>query len=78
MGSVNPLNCVPALALSPCLISSGDGRVSRYFAHSLPGRPVEEWEPLEAHLQAVADLAGTFADKFGAAEWGRRRGIVGR
>ncbi|HEY3393254.1 MAG TPA: CRISPR-associated endonuclease Cas3'', partial [Lacipirellulaceae bacterium] len=49
--------------------------MSRYFAHSLPGRPIEEWEPLEDHLQAVSDLAGTFADKFGAAEWGRVTGL---
>lgn len=49
--------------------------MSRYFAHSLPGRPIEEWEPLEDHLQAVSDLAGKFADKFGAAEWGRVAGL---
>jgi CRISPR-associated endonuclease/helicase Cas3 len=46
-----------------------------YYAHSLPGRPIEEWEPLEVHLQAVADLAARFADKFGAAEWGRVAGL---
>jgi hypothetical protein len=45
--------------------------VSGYFAHSLPGRPIDEWEPLEKHLQAVADLAAEFAGKFGAADWGR-------
>ena len=49
--------------------------MSRYFAHSLPGCPVEEWEPLEGHLQAVADLAGKFADKFDAADWGRVAGL---
>ncbi|MEX2310230.1 MAG: CRISPR-associated helicase Cas3' [Pirellulales bacterium] len=49
--------------------------MSRYFAHSLPGRPIEEWEPLEDHLQAVSDLAGKFAEKFGAAEWGRVAGL---
>ncbi len=49
--------------------------VSRYFAHSLAGRPPEDWEPLEVHLQAVADLAGEFADRFGATEWGRVLGL---
>ena len=47
----------------------------RHFAHSLPGRPSEDWEPLEDHLHAVADLAAKFADKFGAAEWGRAAGL---
>lgn len=47
----------------------------QYFAHSLPGRPIEEWEPLEDHLQAVSDLAGKFADGFGAAKWGRVAGL---
>jgi CRISPR-associated endonuclease/helicase Cas3 len=41
----------------------------------LPGRPIDEWEPLEVHLQEVADLAAKFADKFGAADWGRLAGL---
>ena len=48
--------------------------ISRYFAHSLPDCPVSDWEPLEEHLRRVADLAGEFAGKFGAAEWGRVAG----
>jgi CRISPR-associated endonuclease/helicase Cas3 len=47
----------------------------RHFAHSLPGRPSQDWEPLEDHLHAVADLAAKFADRFGAAEWGRVAGL---
>ncbi len=47
----------------------------RPYAHSLEGRPVAEWEPLEDHLQAVAQYAEIFAAKFGAAEWGS---LVGR
>jgi CRISPR-associated endonuclease/helicase Cas3 len=49
--------------------------VSRYFAHSLPNRPIEEWEPLDDHLKAVSELAGKFADGFGAADWGRVLGL---
>jgi hypothetical protein len=50
--------------------------VSRHYAHSLPPpHSIEEWEPLEEHLQAVAELAGEFADRFGAADWGRVAGL---
>lgn len=47
----------------------------RFYAHSLEGRPEEEWEDLETHLQAVAELAGGFAATFGSAEWGRLAGL---
>lgn len=40
-----------------------------YYAHSLKGRPVEEWQPLEEHLRNVAELAGKFAAPLGAKEW---------
>lgn len=40
------------------------------YAHTLPGRPPNHWEPLEAHLDSVAQLAGGFAAAFGAREWG--------
>ncbi|HBJ87784.1 MAG TPA: CRISPR-associated endonuclease Cas3'' [Verrucomicrobiales bacterium] len=46
-----------------------------YFAHTLEGRPQEDWEPLERHLQEVAKLAGKFADAFGAKDWGRLAGL---
>ena len=32
----------------------------KYYAHSLPGKPKEEWQPLEEHLENVADLAAEF------------------
>lgn len=35
------------------------------YAHSRPGRPVEEWEPLSHHLRAVAERAAGFAANFG-------------
>lgn len=44
-----------------------------YFAHTTTdNRP---WEPLEDHLREVAHLAGTFADAFGAKEWGHLAGL---
>jgi hypothetical protein len=41
----------------------------QYYAHSLPGRPEGEWQPLEDHLKNVAEMAGNFAAEFGAGEW---------
>lgn len=49
--------------------------MSAFYAHSLAGRPSSEWEPLEEHLQRVADLAARFAAKFDAADWGRASGL---
>ena len=44
-----------------------------HFAHTTTdGRP---WEPLEDHLREVADLAGKFADAFGAKDWGHLAGL---
>lgn len=37
----------------------------KYFAHSVPGRPESDWEPLEAHLRAVGFRAAAFAVPFG-------------
>jgi CRISPR-associated endonuclease/helicase Cas3 len=55
---------------SRCLAGSAEA-----FAHTRPGRPAEEWEPLDSHLGKVADLAATFASTFGAGEWGRLAGL---
>jgi HD superfamily phosphohydrolase YqeK len=46
-----------------------------HYAHSLPGRPTSEWEPLEEHLTRVAELARQFARRFDAAEWGYLAGL---
>jgi len=43
----------------------------RYYAHSIEGRPPEEWQPLEDHLKNVADMAAEFARPFGGEEWAR-------
>lgn len=48
--------------------------VREYYAHSLPGKPPEEWQRLEYH-RAVAELARGFADAFGAGEWGYLAGL---
>ena len=43
----------------------------RFFAHTMPGAPEAEWEPLDKHLEKVADLAARFAAAFDAEEWVR-------
>ncbi len=45
------------------------------YAHSLEGRPLTHWEPLEVHLREVALLAARFAAGFEAQPWGE---LVGR
>lgn len=45
------------------------------YAHTLPGRSCDEWEPLGQHLQCVADRAAEFADAFGAAAWAELLGL---
>ena len=37
----------------------------KIYAHSLEGLPTERWQPLEAHLAAVAERAAAFAQPFG-------------
>ena len=34
--------------------------IPKAYAHSLPGRPKDEWQPLDEHLQAVAEKAKEF------------------
>jgi CRISPR-associated endonuclease Cas3-HD len=46
------------------------------YAHSLPGRPIEEWEKLSDHLEAVAARAAGFAAVFGWAEMARAAGLL--
>jgi|GEM_PF-3480570 len=53
-----------------------------HYAHTLEGRPPEDWEALEDHLHLVAEGkesgfsgAAGFADAFGAHEWGRLLGL---
>ncbi|MDD4060217.1 MAG: CRISPR-associated endonuclease Cas3'', partial [Kiritimatiellae bacterium] len=50
--------------------------MERRYAHSLEGRPPESWQPLEAHLEGVADWAGRLAEPFASTEWGRILGML--
>ena len=46
-----------------------------FYAHSLPGKPKEEWQRLEDHLKNVAEMAKGFASAFGAGEWAFLAGL---
>jgi hypothetical protein len=37
-----------------------------YYAHSLEGKPPEDWHRLEDHLKSVAEMARRFGDDFGS------------
>lgn len=47
----------------------------RFYAHSMDGRPADEWHMLEDHLKGMAELAAEFAAEFGCGEWGRLAGL---
>jgi len=47
----------------------------RFFAHSLEGKPLDEWEPLEEHLREVARRASAFADAWRSGIWGDLLGL---
>ena len=44
--------------------------MTKYFGHSLKDRPIEEWEPLEVHLELVTGYAREFSQKLNATDWG--------
>jgi CRISPR-associated endonuclease/helicase Cas3 len=46
-----------------------------FYAHSIQGKPVDEWHRLEEHLKGTAELAASFAAEFGSIEWGRLAGL---
>ena len=46
-----------------------------FYAHSLENAPVAQWQPLDTHLYAVANLAATFAKPFGGEEWAHLAGL---
>ena len=41
----------------------------KYYAHSKPGEPAENWQPLEEHLANVAELSAKFASAFDSKDW---------
>ncbi len=47
----------------------------RFYAHSVEGKPVDEWHQLEEHLRNVAELAKSFTGAFGSGEWGYLGGL---
>ncbi len=49
--------------------------VKEYYAHSLKGRPPEEWQALDEHLKNVAKLAADFARPFGGEKWAYLAGL---
>ena len=48
-----------------------------FYAHSIDGKPVDDWHRLEEHLKGTAELAASFAAEFGCGEWGRIAGLWG-
>jgi len=46
----------------------------KYFAHSVDGKPADEWHLLEEHLHNVARMTAEFASYFGAKTWGELAG----
>ncbi len=47
----------------------------KYFAHSLPGKPIADWQLLDEHLCNVAKRAQSFAEAFGAGAWAYHAGL---
>jgi CRISPR-associated endonuclease/helicase Cas3 len=47
----------------------------KFYAHSLSGRPPEEWQPLEEHLKNVAEMARRFAEPYGGGDWAYMAGL---
>lgn len=50
--------------------------IDQYFAHTLPGKPPADWQPLEQHLKETAEKAKEFASAFGAGDWGYIAGLL--
>ena len=46
------------------------------YGHSKPGRPPEEWQPLDAHLNAVANAGARFAEPFQSSLWAWAAGVL--
>jgi CRISPR-associated endonuclease/helicase Cas3 len=46
-----------------------------YFAHSVSGKPIQEWHRLRDHLIRTAELAAEFAEPFGAQDWAYLAGL---
>ena len=49
--------------------------MQKFYAHSIDGKPVDDWHRLEEHLKGTSELAASFAAEFGCGEWGRLAGL---
>jgi len=49
--------------------------MASFYAHSLEGRPIDEWQGLEDHLRNVAERAKKFAKPFNAGDWAYLAGL---
>lgn len=47
----------------------------KWYAHSLPDKPRDEWQSLEDHLKNVAEIGRRFAKEFGAGQWAYLAGL---
>ena len=52
----------------------------QFFAHTATQAdgspaPLDQWEPLDAHLREVSETAGSFAEAFGGREWATIAGL---
>ena len=41
----------------------------KYYAHSLDGKALSDWQPLEEHLKNVVEMDRSFANTFNAGDW---------
>jgi len=46
-----------------------------FYAHTKDNEPPDRWQLLENHLKRAAELARSFADEFGAGDWGYLAGL---
>lgn len=49
--------------------------MQEFYAHSVEGKPLDEWHTLEEHLKGTAELSAKFADEFGSGEWAYLAGL---
>lgn len=47
----------------------------QYYAHSLEGKPVNDWHIIEEHLENTAKLASEFAKAFNSDKWAYLTGL---
>ncbi|MCL7930334.1 CRISPR-associated helicase Cas3' [Halomonas llamarensis] len=47
-----------------------------FYAHSLPGKDKQAWQTLDDHLQCVAEMAATRAERFGMMDAGYAAGLL--